>query len=425
MNNKKGFTLIELLAVIIILGILMIIAIPSVTSYINNSRKSAYVDTAKEIVTGTRNTVNEGKLEMYSTDTTYYIPASYIKTENGLKSPYGDFTEAYVGVTYDGKGYNYFWVSVDDTGQGVNKITNIDKLDEDDIKSDIKADDIKNIVETTGIGSREKILILDPKTGMWIEPVREITNYISEEGYPIVCKKAKTLHTAECTATSGGCYTDGYVEGNKGTTITYGTIPNGTPKPGDAYDCKVTKDGGFTERFYFVRNTFDGAHLIYYKNYTEQRGVAWDAGKDYHNGPVTAGAALPTKEEWDNPDIPLPYDWVLRSSSGETEYFYDFSKKAVTLPFINDIISGCNATRYNDVYGGGNKLGKCNFLLEKIGRYESNSGVEGYWLFDVQTEYNSAYTVSGTSVHVSYTTVNNAHYGVRPIITINYASIEK
>ena len=37
-TNKKGFTLIELLAVIIILGVLMIIAIPSVTQYISNSR---------------------------------------------------------------------------------------------------------------------------------------------------------------------------------------------------------------------------------------------------------------------------------------------------------------------------------------------------------------------------------------------------
>ncbi len=115
-KKKKGFTLIELLAVIIILGILMIIAIPSVTNYISNSRKSAYVDTAKEIVSGTR---NSGKLGMYDTNTTYYIPASYIKTENASKSPYGEFVEAYVVVIYDGKGYSYYWISVDDAGQGV------------------------------------------------------------------------------------------------------------------------------------------------------------------------------------------------------------------------------------------------------------------------------------------------------------------
>ena len=65
-KKKKGFTLIELLAVIIILGILMIIAIPSVTKYISDSRKSAYVDTAKEITSGARNLVNAGSLELYS-----------------------------------------------------------------------------------------------------------------------------------------------------------------------------------------------------------------------------------------------------------------------------------------------------------------------------------------------------------------------
>ena len=36
-NKKSGFTLIELLAVIVILGILMIIAVPSVIKYIRGS----------------------------------------------------------------------------------------------------------------------------------------------------------------------------------------------------------------------------------------------------------------------------------------------------------------------------------------------------------------------------------------------------
>ena len=68
--KKNGFTLIELLAVIIILGILMIIAIPSVTKYINDARKDSYIDSAKGIITGAKNFVNDGKLEMFDTDTT-------------------------------------------------------------------------------------------------------------------------------------------------------------------------------------------------------------------------------------------------------------------------------------------------------------------------------------------------------------------
>ena len=185
MKKKNGFTLIELLAVIIILGILMIIAIPSVTRYISDSRKSAYVDTAKEIIGGARNIVNGGKLEMYSTNTTYYIPVECIKTENALKSPYGDFIEggAYVGVIYDGKGYNYYWISVDDAGQGVRNITRLDKLDTDDIESDLNKSDITDVVESTGIGNRTEINILKCSNNTWDPIMLSNTSHnVSEEG---------------------------------------------------------------------------------------------------------------------------------------------------------------------------------------------------------------------------------------------------
>ena len=137
--NKKGFTLIELLAVIIILGILMIIAIPSVTSYISDSRKNAYIGTANQLISGARNLVNEGKMPIYSTDTSYYIPISCIKTENGgvADSPYGKFDEAYIVVTYDGKGFTYYWVSRDDTGHGISSPVLSSELEEELIESDI------------------------------------------------------------------------------------------------------------------------------------------------------------------------------------------------------------------------------------------------------------------------------------------------
>ena len=131
--NKKGFTLIELLAVIIILGVLMIIAIPSVTQYIQNSRKSAMVDTASSFIDGVRTKVNEASdLKFFDTDTLYLVPVgeddntkwgSCISLEKGGSSPFGSWVEAYVGVTYDGTGYNYYFYGRDDSNQGINFVS--------------------------------------------------------------------------------------------------------------------------------------------------------------------------------------------------------------------------------------------------------------------------------------------------------------
>ena len=124
--NKKGFTLIELLAVIIILGILMIIAIPSVTTYIQNSRKSAYVDTASAYIDAVRTKVNEAKdLKFFDTNTMYLVPVGHesgktcVSTESGGKSPFSEsWNYAFVGVVYKGDGYNYYFIGEDGATQG-------------------------------------------------------------------------------------------------------------------------------------------------------------------------------------------------------------------------------------------------------------------------------------------------------------------
>ena len=128
MKKKNGFTLIELLAVIIILGVLMLVAIPSVTSYINNSRKSAYADTAANYIKGATNLVNEGvKVQAYAEGVLYMLPVGHDSTkscvalESGGQSPYNkDYLFAYVGFTYDNtKGsYKYYFTAVDGSGQG-------------------------------------------------------------------------------------------------------------------------------------------------------------------------------------------------------------------------------------------------------------------------------------------------------------------
>ena len=158
MRDKKGFTLIELLAVIIILGVLMLIAIPSVTEYISSSRKSGYINTAREIISGAVALVNEGELEIFDVDTTYYINSKCINTENSQRTPYGEFDKAYVVVTYNGFGYNYYWASVDVTGHGVKNITPENELDESLIESGIKAFDIS---EKKKLEDNTKYIIID------------------------------------------------------------------------------------------------------------------------------------------------------------------------------------------------------------------------------------------------------------------------
>ena len=149
--NKNGFTLVEMLAVIVILGILIIIAVPSVSSYISNTRKAAYVDTVKSLVTEAKTRVNEGELKLRDLDTIYYIPSSCFVLEDGVaESPYGKFAKAYLAITYTGSGHNYYWTSVDEAGQGVKTLTNIEDLTEDDIKPDLRINDISTNVSIEG-----------------------------------------------------------------------------------------------------------------------------------------------------------------------------------------------------------------------------------------------------------------------------------
>lgn len=104
-TNKKGFTLIELLAVIVILALLVAVAIPAVTKYLNTSRKGVFADNAAAAISVVRNDVI---INGVTSETTYDITKINSLLEKKLKkSPYGKEYSGFVKVSYDSSNGTY------------------------------------------------------------------------------------------------------------------------------------------------------------------------------------------------------------------------------------------------------------------------------------------------------------------------------
>lgn len=61
---KKGFTLVELLGVIVILGLIAMIAIPTINSALNSSRDKAYNEQVRTIEQSARTYMSENSLKL-------------------------------------------------------------------------------------------------------------------------------------------------------------------------------------------------------------------------------------------------------------------------------------------------------------------------------------------------------------------------
>lgn len=132
LKTKKGFTLIELLAVIVILGVLMMIAIPSMTRVIENARKNTYVSTAKSFSNQVRYEALQDTYPLPAAGKYIAVATDQIKLEKGSKrSSFGaDFVKekSYVIIVNDGVAENaateadyvyvYFIAMTDAKGNG-------------------------------------------------------------------------------------------------------------------------------------------------------------------------------------------------------------------------------------------------------------------------------------------------------------------
>lgn len=137
-NNNKGFTLIELLAVIVILGVLMIIAVPMVTKYIKQAKQDAFVDTAKNYINSARYGYLNGDYTNpeqsggacttldSGSGGTIYIKFKYIEVDKtGGKSSFNKTikqNDSYVKIVSTANGqYIYSVYMVDEGGNAINE----------------------------------------------------------------------------------------------------------------------------------------------------------------------------------------------------------------------------------------------------------------------------------------------------------------
>ena len=393
--KKKGFTLIELLAVIVILGIITVIAVPKVLDIINKSKESAANSSIKLVKDAI-------KTQIASSDLTGPV---FTKEADGC----------YI--------FNF-----DDQTSGNAKELEIKNKDK-----------VSGSIKYCNNTFSDDILKFDG-------------NSISkgDTNKNVICKRATTLHTEKCTQTDSQYYCSGAgytTSGSKGTsTITYGNLgTNGTLSSGDAFDCDVNGDGIYdpnTERFYYVSDYYntstksfenDTAVLIYYNsvnagNPSNSVTYAYDSSGKSSRGPITAIAQLPTTSQWSNVSLKSVTRTILNENGGNTvsgetlpsDFSYEgYAARLLTLQEVKK--SAQNDNIPTEKIG---ELDNFTYLYENT-KFSNGNIAWAYWIENPYSGYSSnAMYVLGSDRYVSYSSVLESGRGTRPAIEVSKSNIE-
>ena len=305
---------------------------------------------------------------------------------------------------------------------------------------------------------KNKELTSLPNTEIVLDNITSTINYTmiqkssgstEEPQNKIVCKRATTLHTEECTQkdTTNYCGGAGYtIAGSRGTTtITYGNLgTSGALTSGDAFDCDVNGDGVYdsnTERFYYVSDYYntstkafesDTAVLIYYNNVSSGNSnnkstYAYDSSGENWHGPRIAIKELPTTSQWSNISLKNTTRSISNESGSNTTTGgitnnFNYAGYTARLLTIEELRI---ATENNGIptFQVG-EIDNFTYLLENTSF--SNENNFAWWLENVRSDNSrQAWSVNGYYRTVYGNTVEDiSSTGVRPSIEVSKTNIE-
>lgn len=153
MRNQRAFTLAELLAVIVILGVIMLIAVPNIISVIDKNKKEIYVTDADKMKTMAEYTIRTNtNIVLPAQNEILVIPLSTINNGDLTTDPEGynySDTNSYVAIMKNDAGFDEYWVNLVGEQGDKNRGVYLSNLDE--LKSDTRYEKIvKNMTVPKG-----------------------------------------------------------------------------------------------------------------------------------------------------------------------------------------------------------------------------------------------------------------------------------
>ena len=364
MKKEKGFTLIELLAVIVILAILMVVAVPKILNVIENSRKSAAESSIKLVKDAIKTQVTSGSI----------MGTNFTSDESGCYT------------------FNF-----DDQTSGNAK--KLQLKNKENITGTIKYCNGKFSDDTLVFNGVE----------------------IKEENKKVICKRAEetTLHT-------DGTHTFGSI-GSKGT-LSSGDAFDCNVNGDKTYDSEterfyyVTDMDDSTAVLIYYNNVEKGkpsnSKFVAYDS----------SGENFHGPRTAIEELPSTSEWRNvsltsNVRSIIAQDGTNSTTGGSLPSNFSYSGKAARLLTIQEVRKATGNKDIPTLQAG--ELDNFNYLLENTKYSNASIGNYGYWLENPRSGNSAgAWLVHGHARDVASSTVSNAgDYGVRPAIEVLKSNI--